>query len=155
MFQAPKCELPSFPCILGLTISIAWETLFRPSWQAFIRQIEYLSKDLSSYRNLLEERETVVTFKDFESLRLVNWVQFNNVREAELERRRLSVQQWLSFADPETRHEDAARHEGTGKWLLQHDLFEKWLSLHYCMEPLLWLSGIPGSGWFLLHLVLI
>lgn len=35
---------------------------------------------------------------------------------------------------------------GTGKWLLQDDVFLKWLDVANCSTDLLWLHGIPGAG---------
>jgi hypothetical protein len=36
--------------------------------------------------------------------------------------------------------------EGTGYWLLQDDMFNKWLDFTNTSTKMLWLQGIPGAG---------
>lgn len=83
-----------------------------------------------------------------QDLRTQSQRRFEEQNMAELDRRRLSVQQWLCALDVQARQEDAAkvRYDRTGQWLLNDPRFVKWFSIDYCAEPLLWLSGIPGAG---------
>jgi Cdc6-like AAA superfamily ATPase len=56
-----------------------------------------------------------------------------------------AIHKWLLPPDPSTNFNKALRQrqEGTGLWLLQHSLFEKW---HRQQHSFLWLHGIPGCG---------
>jgi hypothetical protein len=56
-----------------------------------------------------------------------------------------AIHKWLSPPDPSTNFNKALqqRQEGTGLWLLQNSLFEKW---HRQQHSFLWLHGIPGCG---------
>ncbi|KAM3455815.1 hypothetical protein NHJ6243_008410 [Beauveria neobassiana] len=52
---------------------------------------------------------------------------------------------WLRPPDPSTNanHARTLRHEGTGTWLLDHPVFQSWLSRPYRH---LWLHGLAGCG---------
>ncbi|XPS93405.1 hypothetical protein M3J09_002762 [Ascochyta lentis] len=73
---------------------------------------------------------------------------FEEAKLAELDRRRLSVQQWLGSSPAQARHESATklRHGTSGQWLFQDIRFQKWFDFEYCTDPVLWLNGIPGAG---------
>lgn len=107
-----------------------------------------LTTDLRSCRTLLEGDASLTEVSEFQSMREALHEQLQSTRRAELNSQRDIVQQWLSFANNETRHEDASadRHPGTGTWLLQDEKFQAWFNSDYCIEPLLWLSGKPGAG---------
>ena len=55
------------------------------------------------------------------------------------------ILQWLSPVDPSISHEAALEiHQpGTNDWFLSNDEFNNW---RHAKDPLLWLTGIPGSG---------
>jgi Cdc6-like AAA superfamily ATPase len=56
-----------------------------------------------------------------------------------------AMHKWLSPPDPSTNYNKALqqRQKGTGLWLLQSSLFQKW---HRQQHSFLWLYGIPGCG---------
>lgn len=85
-----------------------------------------------------------------QDLRIQSRRHFDEQNAAELDRKRLSVHQWLCSTNAQARHEDASRsrHGLSGQWLLKDPRFTKWFSFDFCSEPLLWLSGIPGAGTF-------
>jgi hypothetical protein len=132
-------------------VALAMEILFATSWQMLEPIVRHLESDLRNYKYLLDnEGLSFDEFLEIESRRTIAQTQFQNLREAELSRRRTGVLQWLSTVNCESRYEDSAklRHEGTGHWLFHHARFDKWFNIDYCIEPLFWLSGIPGSGRF-------
>jgi hypothetical protein len=105
-------------------------------------------KDLHRHKSLIESQATIVEYELLQDLRAQSQRQFEEQRLAELDRKRLSVQQWLCPLDARTRHEIAARkrHGNSGDWIFKHATFESWYDFNYGNEPLLWLSGIPGAG---------
>ena len=68
--------------------------------------------------------------------------------KTEADRRLARVQQWLGAVDICARHESATdkRFAGTGDWLLENHRFQRWFSPDQCVDPLLWLHGMPGAG---------
>ncbi|KAF2800244.1 hypothetical protein K505DRAFT_229183, partial [Melanomma pulvis-pyrius CBS 109.77] len=125
-----------------------WKQLFHATWRSFSSSIEHLTKSLQRHKSLLEDQASIIHFEEFQDLHLRAKREFEAQRSAELDRRRLNIQQWLCAHDIEARQEDAAksRYNGTGNWLIQDSRFTKWFNFDYCAESLLWLSGIPGAG---------
>jgi hypothetical protein len=107
---------------------------------------------MRQHKHLIESQASIVEFEEIQKLRKVADVEFQNARDADLDRRRSKVMQWLSPASSETIQEgcEKARWEypGTGQWLLRDDRFQRWFDPSFCSNPLLWLSGIPGAGNF-------
>ena len=105
---------------------------------------------MQQHRRLIESQAGIVEFEEIQKIRKLAEVEFQNVRDADLDRRLSKVLQWLSPASSETIQEscEKARSEypRTGKWLLTDDKFSKWFHPNFCSNPLLWLSGIPGAG---------
>jgi hypothetical protein len=105
---------------------------------------------MRQHKHLIESQVSIVEFEELQKLRKLAEVEFQNARNADLDRRRLKVVQWLSPASSETIQEgcEKARSDcpGTGQWLLNDDHFQRWFDPIFCTNPLLWLSGIPGAG---------
>lgn len=60
-------------------------------------------------------------------------------------RHAVSIQRWLSPADPSTNvnHARKSRHTGTGSWFLDGETFAEW---KLGLRKYLWLYGMPGCG---------
>jgi hypothetical protein len=105
---------------------------------------------MQQHKRLIESQAGIVEFEEIQKVRKLAEMAFQDARDADLDRRRSKVLQWLSPASAETIQEscEKARSEypGTGQWLLKEDRFEKWFHPNFCSNPLLWLSGIPGAG---------
>ncbi|KAK4183543.1 hypothetical protein QBC35DRAFT_456177 [Podospora australis] len=60
------------------------------------------------------------------------------------------VRSWLSpedmMADQENYQELRERYPGTGNWILRNNLVMSWLDPDANVNPILWLTGIPGAG---------
>ncbi|TID17871.1 hypothetical protein E6O75_ATG10516 [Venturia nashicola] len=101
------------------------------------------SKALSSLRlGILTE------FTKLQDLRISAHVDFQRESRAEQDRRREKILQLLGDVNPYAKHQEAAkrRYADIGKWSLVDDLFKKWFDLDHCVEPLIWLNGMPGAG---------
>ena len=136
------CQLSGSNGLLG------WKELFHATWRSFSNTVAHLIKDLHRHKSLIESQATIVEYEVLLDLRARSQRQFEEQLLAELDRKRLSVQQWLCPLDAQARHEDATekRYGNSGDWLLKNATFEKWFDFNYGNEPLLWLSGIPGAG---------
>ncbi|KAF2726766.1 hypothetical protein EJ04DRAFT_452711 [Polyplosphaeria fusca] len=125
-----------------------WKELFHATWRSFSNTVAHLSKNLHRHKNLIESQASIIQFEALQDLRTQSQRHFEEQNMAELDRRRLSVLQWLCAVDVQARQEYVARlrYGRTGQWLLNDPRFVKWFSIDYCAEPLLWLNGIPGAG---------
>ena len=69
------------------------------------------------------------------------------VARLELSDKQHKIRLWLSGADPSLNYNQALRkrHEGTGKWLIEDDIFRDWKQ-DPGSDSIIWLYGIPGCG---------
>lgn len=69
------------------------------------------------------------------------------VARFELSDRHHKMRLWLSGVDPSLNYNRALRkrHEGTGNWLIEHDIFRNW-EQDPDSDSIIWLYGIPGCG---------
>ena len=140
-----------YPLLFNLLrVHLEWDKLFQSSWRGFNFKIEGLKEKMKQHRTLIESQAGIIEFEEVQRVRKLAEVEFRNARDADLDRRRSKVLQWLSPASSEIIQEgcEKARSEylGTGQWLLKEDKFSKWFDPNFCSNPLLWLSGIPGAG---------
>ncbi|KAI4719471.1 hypothetical protein E4T48_04368 [Aureobasidium sp. EXF-10727] len=80
-------------------------------------------------------KETAVSVKATETT-VQGWRLDNHQKE---------IKDWLSAPDPHSNYTDALkkRHEGTGLWFIDSDIFTRWKQQ---TGSFLWLHGIPGCG---------
>ena len=69
------------------------------------------------------------------------------VARLELSDRHHKIRLWLSGVDPSLNYNQALRkrHEGTGNWLIEDDIFRDWKQ-DPDSDSIIWLYGIPGCG---------
>ncbi|EWC43627.1 hypothetical protein DRE_01514 [Drechslerella stenobrocha 248] len=68
-----------------------------------------------------------------------------NVKQLRFQQKQTQIDLWLSATDPSINHNRAIqqRHEDSGSWFLEGDLFNDWQTLS---DSFIWLYGIPGCG---------
>ena len=70
--------------------------------------------------------------------------------DAEYQRQKQAIQDWLSTVSCEDIHNDLRelrkRFPGTTEWIYQSDPLRRWMSGQSDKAQLFWLSGIPGAG---------
>jgi hypothetical protein len=68
-----------------------------------------------------------------------------DIKDVAFAQKHEKIHRWLSPSDPSTNYNKALqqRQEGTGLWLLQSSVFQKW---YRQQNSFLWLHGIPGCG---------
>lgn len=145
-----------------MTRPLEWRRLFQATWRGMTSKIAHLRKSIRQQRSFLESHVVLSQSKDLSSLRLEILTEFTKLQDlrisariefqraskAEQDRRREKILQLLGDVNPYAKHQDAAkrRYADTGKWLLADELFKKWFDLDHCVEPLVWLNGMPGAG---------
>jgi len=104
---------------------------------------------LQRHKAIVEAQASLVEYQQFEASRAYMKAEFAKLQSSESDRRRSRVQEWLGCAiGSRTRHENAnkQRFGNSGQWLLQDQRFKNWFAPNQCIDPLLWLHGIPGAG---------
>ena len=105
---------------------------------------------MKRHRGLIETRATIMEFQEMRALRENSELLHKSAVEAENDRRRDLVKQWLLGFCNENELERNLRvrvvASGSGRWLLEKSIFRGWFSPNLCSAPLLWLTGIPGAG---------
>ena len=97
------------------------------------------------------ERVSVAHFQDSQEARLRFTEELRAQRERERQDRLLTVVDWLS-AEKSSKiqqkelNEKRANFPTTTRWIFAHSAFRDWLSKSGSMNPVFWLSGIPGAG---------
>ncbi|CAI6332799.1 unnamed protein product [Periconia digitata] len=126
----------------------AWRQLFEAARKMFSENLKQLENDLSRHTALIDRQASLEEYSSAQAARLQSQQYFEEARAAELDRRRTIVQQWLGSTAAQTRHDShiMARHPCTGDWLFRDPRFQKWFDFDYCIDPILWLNGIPGAG---------
>jgi hypothetical protein len=99
---------------------------------------------MARHRGLIESQASLSQIEDFQEVR-----RFDDLRQSQ------SVYSWLrpsNVMNDQYHHiKLRASYPGTGRWLLQNHTFKEWFDPQYpTIPPLLWLTGIPGGGKFLL-----
>lgn len=127
-----------------------WKELFGAWWRAFATTVDGIAYRTARNKRLIENQ---VSFIDFETVRkddLISALALEREKQAQDEHCRDTVRHWLSPFDFEAEHlchrEKRQICEDPGRWLLNTAEFKTWASHTDCLNPLLWLSGIPGAG---------
>ena len=79
---------------------------------------------------------------------------FDNLRREETQRQKQYVLKWLSAVDAmsdQDHHRDCRNISDSGQWLLQNKRFQAWRDPDSLSSPLLWVTGIPGAGNYLVE----
>ncbi|KAK1753778.1 hypothetical protein QBC47DRAFT_387120 [Echria macrotheca] len=127
-----------------------WRTLFDITWNTFRTRFSEPMNNLKRHRKLLEsyagltalERISALSNDQAEALKL----QRLEARRQQQER----VRAWLSpedmMVDQERYAAERRKYSGTGAWILRRNMVMSWLDLSANVDPILWITGIPGAG---------
>ncbi|KAK5056111.1 hypothetical protein LTR84_012664 [Exophiala bonariae] len=126
----------------------ALRQLYHATWRTLGKNIEEITTSLQRHKSIIETQATLVEYEQFQAFRAQTKAEFAELQISERDRRYARVQDWLSPIDSRARDEAASRERflDTGLWLLQDDRFRHWFLADQCMDPLLWLCGMPGAG---------
>lgn len=122
--------------------------MYHATWRGLSKNIEEITKSLQRHKGIIERQATLVEYEQFQEFRAQTKAEFAKLQLAERDRRYFFVQRWLCPIDSRARDEAAGRERfpDTGLWLLQNQCFQDWFAPDRCMDPLLWLCGMPGAG---------
>jgi len=149
--QKSKCGCSS-PFRLTLTgfFTLVWRTIFDATWNNFRSRFSEPMNNLRRHRKLLENYAQLTTLERISAL--------SNDQTEALELQRLEarrqqrdrVRAWLSpedmMADQEHHVKLRRGYPGTGDWILRKNLVMAWLDPSTNVNPILWVTGIPGAG---------
>jgi hypothetical protein len=123
--------------------------LYHATGRSLTKKIEEIAKSLQRHKSIIEAQATLIEYEEFQASHTYMKAEFAKLQSSEKDRRYTRVQDWLgSTIDSRSRHQDAGkdRFGNTGQWLLQDQRFKNWFAPNQCIDPLLWLHGIPGAG---------
>ncbi|KAI4727064.1 Pfs, NACHT and ankyrin domain protein [Aureobasidium sp. EXF-10728] len=143
----------SFPCLVIRGICDYADSHKNDDWQ------EYAAATAAAYAKeflgFVDNRDIAKTSKASEVLRQISGkieettvsakATEKAIQSMRLESHQKEIKDWLSAPDPRSNYTDALRkrHERTGLWFLDGEVFTKWKRQ---TGSFLWLHGIPGCG---------
>ncbi|OCK83584.1 hypothetical protein K432DRAFT_390262 [Lepidopterella palustris CBS 459.81] len=105
--------------------------------------------DLRRHKNLVEKQAGLYQFEEIQRIRVSAEADFRRLWEAEDLKQRSAVQDWLLPAnveeDQEMKASVPAEYPGVCNWILDHRKFQAWYDKSSQSNPLLWITGIPGT----------
>ncbi|KAI0376441.1 hypothetical protein F5Y04DRAFT_210207 [Hypomontagnella monticulosa] len=127
-----------------------WKQLFQATWRGFTVKIQHIRDNLKRHRHLIESHATIVEFAEIQRLRDVAKLELEAHMSDEIYRRQQRVAQWLSpfgVDDLQDQYREIRSIcADAGRWLLDNSRFQNWINPNQCLQPLLWINGIPGAG---------
>ncbi|KAJ5563904.1 hypothetical protein N7513_000146 [Penicillium frequentans] len=128
-----------------------WKQLFDATWPSHSSHFASVIGNLARHRALIERHATLSQIEDSqESQRLAN-DRFDIMMQNEDMARSVVVSQWLKSPHTDVDQYNFTKvrldYPDSGKWLLSNQSFQEWFDPSFPkVPPLLWISGIPGSG---------
>ena len=130
-----------------------WKQPFATLWTNFDSHFAYLLARLERHTILVDNEAAAANLNEAHGFRIAARREFE---EATRERHRRMLDDTKGWLSPLSFEDDIQRCQdmtdlcpNTGNWLFNDPRFSTWL--HEDQEPILWLSGIPGSGESLPH----
>lgn len=123
--------------------------MFHATWRGFIPKIDLLRDKMERNYNLLKTEATLAQLEEVRRIHRIAVDEFNNQRQAELDRRRNYVALWLCAPNTHGIQEEITEARlcpDAGSWLIKDHKFKKWADPHFCDNPLLRITGKPGAG---------
>lgn len=116
----------------------------------FTTNIDEISERTARNKRLIENRVSLVEFEAIRKDDSISARALEREKEAMVKVHRDTVEHWLSAFDIKAEHrihqEKRRVCQDPGRWLLSSPGFKTWSSPDEWLNPLLWLSGIPGAG---------
>ncbi|KAJ4415216.1 hypothetical protein N0V82_007453 [Gnomoniopsis sp. IMI 355080] len=127
----------------------AWKQLFQAAWRGFRTKIDLIKGRMQRNSNLIKTEASLAEFEEVRRIHKTATDEFANQRQAEFDRRRIYVTQWIGAPNIQAiqeEHREARICPSAGSWLVTSSVFRKWIDPIYCDNPLLWITGKPGAG---------
>jgi hypothetical protein len=126
-------------------------------WKDFNTKFEGILKSLRRHKELVESRASLTQYHIYREDMTDIKAKVEKLVDEERENKIKSVKDWLNEdPSPESDH-DAYRlvkgeYPGTGDWIAESEAIKHWLDADVPSTPLLWMTGIPGAGEFIILL---
>ncbi|KAG8533005.1 uncharacterized protein KY384_001787 [Bacidia gigantensis] len=148
LFKQRSIYISSIALAVKANSGSAWKSLWHATGRGLTGRIQSLAKTLTRHKAIVETQASLEEYQQCQEFRREMRSNLEKTQELEDTRQRTRVEQWLGPIDIGVRHENAAkeRFQDTGRWLLQNHRFQSWKSHDQCIDPLLWLHGMPGAG---------
>lgn len=118
--------------------------------RVFTTNIDDIAERAARNKRLIDNRVSLVEFEAIRKDDLISARAFEREKEAMAKVHRDTVEHWLSAIDIKAEHRihQFKRRvcQNPGHWLLNSPELKTWLGIEDQLNPLLWLSGIPGAG---------
>ncbi|RPA72434.1 hypothetical protein BJ508DRAFT_367261 [Ascobolus immersus RN42] len=119
----------------------SWKRLFSTMWSSFDEQFTEILERLNRHTELVDKEAAAVHFSEASASHEL-------VRKGVDESRRNRIRQWLRPIDDEITFRKCERiirdYDCNAEWLFDNKMFTEWKEGHH--QPVLWLTGKPGSG---------
>ncbi|KAF5690629.1 zinc C2H2-type DNA-binding protein [Fusarium denticulatum] len=131
---------------------VVWERLFDINWKTIKGELLSIVSNLVRHRDAIQKQANQSQMTDSEETHTEELVlESDPFGEENYRPQRLAVCHWLRPIDPAADQDlfskVRAEYQGTGRWLLDNEDFKEWFNPRYArIPPLLWLTGLPGSG---------
>ncbi|CAK37376.1 uncharacterized protein An01g13700 [Aspergillus niger] len=131
-------------------LTLELNQLFHAWMRDFTTNIDEISERTARNKRLIENRVSLVEFEAIRKDDSISARALEREKEAMVKVHRDTVEHWLSAFDIKAEHrihqEKRRVCQDPGRWLLSSPGFKTWSSPDDWLNPLLWLSGIPGAG---------
>lgn len=108
--------------------------------------------DLRRHKHLIKSQADLYQFEEMKRLKADIDAKFKRDRETEELKKLGDIQDWLTAAntleDQEAISNRRVGYPGVCGWILDHPTFKSWQTDSSNAKPVLWITGIPGSGKF-------
>jgi hypothetical protein len=138
---------------------LVWKQLFHATWKTFQTHFGHIIENLNRHKLAVQNQVSITHYEQFQSARNEANRNFEILINNERRRRLDVIRAWLSGVNPENDQLNAAQirsqYPGTGRWLLRKPQIKQWLDDDVSINPVTWLTGIPGAGKLLRCLIFI
>ncbi|KAG6358594.1 hypothetical protein INS49_012112 [Diaporthe citri] len=135
-----------------------WKLLFATSWGRFQRRFNHILEDMKNHEDLIDRLVNAIDISEARQMRqdLLSWreqklQEMSDEDEKQSAQEFRAIQSWLrmnecdQLAIFESTAGQGNRYPGTCQWILNNTKINSWLQ-ESPQTPILWLSGIAGSG---------
>jgi hypothetical protein len=126
-------------------------------WKDFNTKFEGILKSLRRHKELVESRASLTQYHIYRDDMTDIKAKVEELVDEERKKKNTSVNEWLNEgprqkSDHDTYRSDRGKYSGTGDWIAENEAIKHWLDADVPSTPLLWMTGIPGAGEFIILL---
>ncbi|KAI2626752.1 hypothetical protein GGR54DRAFT_483461 [Hypoxylon sp. NC1633] len=128
-----------------------WKQLWQATWKTHKSRFQPLIDDIRGHGNLVQAQATASQIEQYQKETAAQALQIQSITDTQEMQRLRELISWLGAPNVENDqyHYSKVRDEcpGTGRWLLDIQVFKEWIDPRFpTIPPLLWMTGMPGAG---------